>query len=142
MSIRVQQFFDRLAELFAEDRLDRITDHFSYPLPFFANDGLLVFGNAASFGEALTLYRNATRKAGIVRLQPRVVANGVPVRDYSNVWVEWDHADAAGRVQRTSQVRYAVYHPKSVMLPRVELIDYTVTAFPELQPELPLCKSA
>lgn len=142
MPMPIPQFFERLADMFAQEDLSRISDHFTYPLPFFAESGLLVFGAATSLQEALKLYYDATQEAGIVRLIPRVIAHGVPVRGYSNVWVEWDHVDTHGDLKRTSQVRYAVYQPKDAMLPRLELVDYTVTAFPELHPDLPLCRSA
>jgi hypothetical protein len=54
------------------------------------------------------------------------------VRGYSNIWVEWDHFDAACQCQKTSQVHYVFYQSGAKLFPKIELVEYKVTAFPEV----------
>ncbi|MEM6371895.1 MAG: hypothetical protein AAF727_03820 [Pseudomonadota bacterium] len=121
-----------LAQNFKENRLDAVAQHFVFPMPFYANDTLQVFGAAHSLTEALTLYRDATVRAGIVEIVPRLLAEGLPVNGYSNIWVEWDHINKYGQCVCTSQVHYVLFEDGASSLPVVELIDYKALAFPEV----------
>lgn len=142
MSNATLTFLTRMSDLLRHGRLEDLAQHFVYPLPFYANDGLLVFGSTGTLSEALDLYRAAVHEAGIVRITPRIVASGLPSRGYANVWVEWDHIDADGTCARTSQVRYVLFQGSHDLFPKIEMVDYTVTAFPEMQEQFPLLRSA
>lgn len=142
MSRNLNHFLRALAHAFCEGRLEHVAQNFAYPMPFYTDTSLLVFGAQHSLTEGLALYHEAVRKAGIVRIVPRIIANGVPVRGYSNLWVEWDHMDANDACVRTSQVRYAILEQDDALAPRIELVDYTVSAFPELLTDLPILQSA
>lgn len=142
MAVSCVQFLENLAHAFDQDRLDVIAQHFAYPCPFYADNNITVFGGPSALIEGLQLYRTATVKAGIVRVVPRIVAQGVPVRGYSNVWVEWDHLTADRTCLRTNQVRYAVFQDSAALFPRIEMIDYTVIAFPEVQDQFPMFATA
>lgn len=113
-------------------RLCDVARRFTYPMPLYISDDLQVFGAACTFAEVLTMYRCAVERAGVTQLVPRIVAHGLVVRGYSNVWVEWDHLSATGRCLRTSQVRYVMSHQSPGAWPRIELVDYCATAFPEV----------
>lgn len=131
-----------IADAFMEDRMDFAASCFAYPQPVFLRGDLQVFGSAATFIEALRLYRAAARAIGTVKLRPRVVAEGLEHNGYGSVWVEWDHLDRDGKCLRTNQVRYATYQPKGALYPTIEMIDYTVTAFPNALDALPRAQIA
>ncbi|WP_299154850.1 hypothetical protein [uncultured Tateyamaria sp.] len=132
MTSTTAKFLANLAHAFNENRLTEISEHFCYPVPFYAGDHLSVFGSSDTMARGLALYRETTRAAGVVRITPRIVAQGIPIQGYSNIWVEWDHFDAQGVCLRTSQVRYALFKDASRLFPIIEMIDYQVAAFPEV----------
>ena len=142
MTQSMTRFLTRLSHAFCADQLDHIAQNFTYPLPFYAKGELLVFGAPNALVEALAPYREAARKADIVRITPRIVASGLPRKGYSTVWVEWDHFDSEDTLLCTSQVRYAVFQDKLADKPRIELVDYTALAFPEVSDSLPLLETA
>lgn len=142
MSTKTLHFLNALARAFEQDRLLALAHHFSFPVAAYMHDGLLVFGSPATLVEALQEYRNIAAAKGITKLVPRIVAEGLPANRYSNLWVEWDHLDKNDRCQRTSQVRFVLYHPAGCVSPYIEMVDYTVTAFPELAEHLPLAMPA
>jgi len=137
MSCSHQQFFERLAQAFCAERLDTIAAQFVYPMPYYSDHGLVVFGSAATFAEGLGYYHKACKAAGITQIVPRIIAQGVMIRGYANVWVEWDHLDQAGACVRTSQVRYVLFQPPGALFPKIEMVDYTIQAFPEVNEEMP-----
>ncbi|MBY5932081.1 hypothetical protein KUV51_03640 [Tateyamaria omphalii] len=136
------RFLTMLSRAFCNDNLDLMARHFTYPLPMYTKGELLVFGNADTLLEAMTLYREAARAADIQLITPRVVASGLPRKGYSNVWVEWDHFNSAGTLICSSQVRYAVFQDKMALMPRIEMVDYTALGFPEVADALPLMQMA
>lgn len=142
MSDQTLHFLKQLAQAFEQGRLYALAQHFKYPMPAYVHGGLLVFGAADTFVELLAQYRDIAWAAGVTRLEPRIVAEGLRVRDAALLWVEWDHLDHDGICLRTSQVCYARHYPKDSLSPQIELIDYTVPAFPELAADLPLARSA
>ncbi|WP_147106423.1 hypothetical protein [Tateyamaria sp. syn59] len=119
-----------------------MTQNFTYPLPLYTKGELLVFGAPHSLSEALSMYREAARSAGIVRMTPRIIAAGLPHKGYSNLWVEWDHFDSADALICTSQVRYAIFQDAMALHPKIEMIDYTCLGLPDVCDALPLLKSA
>ena len=138
MSVSSTRILSCLADAFLQGRIDYVTGWFAYPQPVYLQGDLQVFGSADTLGEALLLYREAALSIGTVTLRPRIVAEGVPVRGSSTLWVEWDHLDAEGRCLRTNQVRYVTHQAEGDLYPRVEMIDYTVTAFPDALATMPL----
>ena len=137
-----QVFLNGLARHFLDRRIDLVADHFVYPLPFYSDDKLQVFGAACTLQEALAMYRDAIDQAGIVRIVPRIVAEGIAVGGYSNVWVEWDHIDHADLCQRVSQVHYVLNWDGATPDPKIELVEYTATAFPEVPASFLMALSA
>lgn len=142
MSKNVSAFLERLSRVFIDGPLAEVAENFVYPMPFYSNGGLAVFGSADTLLEGLTLYRSAVRKAGILKITPRIIAHGVPSRGYSNVWVEWDHLDVLGLCKRTSQVRYVLFQDGMSLFPKIEMVDYTISAFPEVQDHFPMMATA
>lgn len=142
MTRSLTQFLTMLSHAFCNDQLDCLAEHFTYPLPLYAHDELLVFGAPCAFIEALSLYREAARDAKITKIVPRVIATGIPKKGYSNLWVELDHFDETGAMVRTSQVRYTIFLDKMAIHPKIEMIEYKYLAFPEVSASLPLVQSA
>lgn len=135
-------FLQDLADGFCENRLADVADHFVYPMPLYAGAQLQVYGAAATLAEGLAMYRDAARDAGVCTIVPRIVAQGLPVRGYSHMWVEWDHLSAAGHCLRTSQVHYILYQSGAALFPKIELVDYKVTAFPQVMQDMGLSATA
>ena len=136
------RFLNTLSLSFMQGRLDAVVENFVFPIPLYAADSLQVFGAACTFKEVLTMYRDATLNAGITRIEPRVVAEGLPVNGYSNVWVEWEHMDVAGNCVKTSQVHYVFYLAEAALFPKIEMIEYTMLAFPEISASFSMAKIA
>lgn len=132
MSAITRKFLDDIACHLLDRRLDLVADGFVYPMPLYVQDKMQVFGAACTLQEALALYRDAIDQAGIVRIVPRIVAEGIAVGGGSNIWVEWDHLDGKGRCQRVSQVRYMLNWLGPLPGPRIELVEYKRAAFPEV----------
>lgn len=125
-------FLEHLANAFMDNRFEVVAEHYAYPLSYCAHDDILVFGAKHSLIEALELYRIAVRQAGIMRIAPRIIANGLPLRGYRNIWIEFDHLDADGACLRTNQARYLVFQKEASAVPRIEMVDFTVADYPEL----------
>lgn len=142
MSTQTMPLLNSLARAFEAKELNAFARHFSYPLALYAHDGLLVFGSPATLIEALEDYCNTARDHGVTQLQPRVIAEGIPINERKDIWVEWDHLDAAGTCLRTSQVRFVLRSLPDRPVPVIDLVDYKVAAFPELAEHLPLSMHA
>ncbi|WP_299654351.1 hypothetical protein [uncultured Tateyamaria sp.] len=142
MTQSLTQFLTSLSHAFCTDRLEYLAQHVTYPLPLYTRGELLVFGAPTALIEALGMYRKAAHDADIEKIVPRVIATGIPHKGYSNLWVEWDHFDASDNLICTSQVRYAIFHDKMALHPKIEMVDYTSMAFPEVSESLPLLQSA
>ncbi|MEX0311927.1 MAG: hypothetical protein AB3N17_16950 [Tateyamaria sp.] len=136
------RFLTSLSRAFCNDALTELAQHFTYPLPLYTRGELLVFGAPNALVEALELYRKAAREADIVRVDPRVIATGLPHKGYSHIWVEWDHYDSSDTRVCTSQVRYAIFQDPNALFPRIEMVDYASVGFPEVTDALPLLQSA
>ncbi|MEP1587187.1 MAG: hypothetical protein ABJR46_17200 [Tateyamaria sp.] len=126
------QFLKALAGMFNQGDLAGVAEQFIFPLPFYSNDRLFVFKTPETYVEALDLYRGGVSAGALAKIVPRVVAEGMPVRHYSNVWVEWDHLDTAGHLFLTSQVHYIFHRHSDADFPKVELIEYKVGEFPDV----------
>ena len=142
MSTKTLHFLNVLARAFEQDRLLDLAQHFTFPVPVYVHRGLLVFGSADTLAEALADYRKTACASGMTRLVPRIIADGLPIRQKSNLWVELDHIDANGTCRRTSQIRFIMRHNPGSNLPRIEVVEYQVTAFPEMAEHLPLAMPA
>lgn len=136
MSNATYKFLNTIAENFMQNRLETVAEHFAYPMPYYAEDCLQVFGASCTLTEAIALYREAIAQAGIVKMVPRVLAEGLRVNGYSNVWVEWDHFDETDKSPHTSQVRYVFYQDDNALFPKIELMEYTSQAFPNVSASL------
>jgi len=132
MSRKTERMLSCLANAFMQGRIAYVTQFFVYPLPLYREESLTVLTSAPAFAQVLEEYRDAVLKMGATQVRPRVVAQGLPKNGYTHSWVEWDHLGPEGRVLCTNQVRYATHMASGALYPRVELIDYTVSAFPEL----------
>lgn len=137
-----QRFLENLARNFMENRLAAVAENFVFPIPLYTQDTLQVFGASCTFQEVLTMYRDAAIRAGVTRMAPRILAEGLAINSYSNMWVEWDHFDASGACLRTSQVHYVCCHGAASLFPRIELVEYIETAFPEVSASFAVAKIA
>ena len=137
-----QDLFDALSHKLFTCQLDAMTEHFVYPMPLYSGDHLQVFGAPCTFKEVLALYREAIEQAGVIRMAPRIVAQGVVINKRSIIWVEWDHFQSADGPTLTSQVRYVLVHRDMAALPKIEMIEYKFTAFPKVTEQFASVKHA
>lgn len=137
-----EQFLNALADMFMQHNLVGVAEHFVYPIPLYTDDDLQVFCSAGALVKALVLYRDAISAIDVTKIIPRIVAEGMPVRGYANVWVEWDHLNSARQCQRTSQARYVFFNKSVTDFPRIEMVEYKVRAFPHLNPSTPRIATA
>lgn len=142
MSNSACRFLNTLSQNFMNGRLDAVVENFVFPIPLYAGDSLQVFGAPCTFKEVLAMYLDETRKAGIAQLVPRILATGLPANGYSNVWVEWDHLDADGTCLKTSQVHYVFHQADAALFPKIEMVEYTELAFPDIPKSFSLAKIA
>ena len=119
-----------------------MTQHFAYPLPIYAGDSLQVFGAPCTLCEALELYHEAALSAHITCIKPRIIAKGVVIKRHSSIWVEWDHFDATGAPPRTSQARYFLAHSETAQFPKIEMVEYMISAFPQVTDSFAVVKRA
>ncbi|MEO0864720.1 MAG: hypothetical protein AAFY39_09055, partial [Pseudomonadota bacterium] len=124
MTSRSHRLLECLGEAFLAGRLDYVASNFAFPMPLFQDGDLVVFGTAEMMVEGLQMYLDEARQYGTARLRPRVIAEGIPARNHSSVWVEWDHCGADGTCLRTSQVRYVLYQDHGQVYPKIEAADY------------------
>ena len=142
VSTKTLHFLNALMRAFEQGRLLALAHHFTFPMPAYVHDGLLVFGSPETLVEALEEYRDIVSAKNITRLVPRIIAEGITVNGQSNLWVEIDHLDQDDVCQRTSQARFVLHYPWGSVSPKIEMVDYTVAAFPELADRLPLALPA
>ncbi len=135
-------FLSGIVENLMQGRIDAVLENFVFPIPLYAGDTLQVFGAPCTFKEVLTMYHDASLNAGITKITPRILADGLPVNGYSNVWVEWDHLDAQGTCLKTSQVHYVLRYDDAARSPKIELIEYIEQAFPEVSASYSMTKIA
>mmetsp|Transcript_24127 Transcript_24127/g.44844 ORF Transcript_24127/g.44844 Transcript_24127/m.44844 type:complete len:143 (+) Transcript_24127:9546-9974(+) len=141
MSDMTLQFLHGLAKAFDEGRLLELAQNYAFPMPAYTEDDLLVFGSPETLTEGLVIYRDIAVANGIVRTAPRIVAEGLRINNYANLWVEWDHFDASDTCKRTSQVRYVLRFNPQCSMPLIELVEFVVPAFPEISEHLPLVRT-
>ena len=132
------QLLNNLADMFIQNNFDSVAEHFVYPIPYYTVANLQVFVTADTMVKALKIYRERITIAGVTKIKPRIVAEGMQVRGYSHVWVEWDHLNGNGHCFKTNQARYVLGNHDENVGPKIELIEHTVRAFPELTKQLPI----
>lgn len=138
MPIENETFLIALADMLLADEIETLAEYFIFPMPCYSEEDLQVFRTKEAFVAAQTLYKEAIVASGVVKLVPRIVAHGLPLRDYSNVWVEWDHLDREHHPLLTSQVRYVLHHAAGACFPKIELVEYKFRAYPELSKGVPI----
>lgn len=131
MTRTIDQLFERQAEAFFAGDIDDIVENFNFPLPIYVADEVFVY-DRDSLASAMAQYREVIRAEGIDGLKARVVAQGLPIRGRSTVWVEWDHVSANGSRIRTNQAQYMLAQAEGIRAPKIDMVDYRQVSFPEM----------
>lgn len=123
------QFLQAMAHDFYHDRMESAASRFVVPLPMYVEGDLNVYSATDNLMSRLAQQRRIMERTGLITIRPRIIAEGVPANGYSHLWVEWDYLDEAGQSQRTSQIRYVLFHDGLTKFPQIEMVDCKVAAF-------------
>lgn len=123
------QFLQALAHDFYHDRMESAASRFVVPLPMYVEGDLDVYSAMDNLMSRLAHQRRIMERNGLITIKPRIIAEGLLVNGYSHLWVEWDYLDEVGQSQRTSQVRYVLFHDGLSKFPQIEMVDCKVAAF-------------
>jgi hypothetical protein len=128
MSSSVEELCRALVSAFWEGRLERLSDHYTYPLAVYLPDGVRIEMTPDVTAEAILVRRKAALRAGMrtVRLEIAEVTESPQGRVV--VGLSWDFLDAQGRRLDRSEMRYYCRRwPDGVV--RVEMIEFTKLGF-------------
>ena len=112
----------RLGELILAGRLEEATRFWSFPCPVEVEGELMVMRDAQAL-EAFFRHRSElARKAGLLRLIPRIVAIEVPRDGRFRVWLHWiHHFPDRAEEDRTPSVYFMVRRPSGEL--SIEMMD-------------------
>lgn len=127
------QLRNRAAWLMSE-RYDLIVADYCFPLPVHINASRMVVRNADEAISMLRLQRSVFLERGLVALTPSVTAMDLPRGGRFRIWVDWHECSVTGEGTLQSQVIYYCHQTPGGF--RIEMVDYTRLAMPEMQPRL------
>jgi hypothetical protein len=87
----VTALFVRLGQLFAEGRTAEMAQFWSYPCPIEVNGTLVVMRDAAALASVMAERRRRASEAGLLMLEPHIVAVEIPRGGRFRVWLRWVH---------------------------------------------------
>ena len=120
-----------LATAFRDGRLDRIPEHYIYPLAIYSPAGLWIEASPQETGDVIFLRRAAALKAGMVdlRLTIREIADVEGERQ--RVGVTWEFLGPGDLTIARSVLNYVCRRCADGAV-RVEMIDFSELAFSEV----------
>jgi hypothetical protein len=127
------QFRSRALWLLA-GRIDEIVAEHQFPLPVDFGDSRLIVRSPDEARTLLGHLRAAYVRRGVAALVPMITAVDLPRGGRFRVWVDWHSAPhPGGPTHLASAVYYCRQVPAGM---RIEMVDCTSLAIPDLQPEL------
>jgi hypothetical protein len=126
-----------LVGAFKEGRLDRLSDHYLYPLAIYSPLGLWIEASPEETADIVFRRRAAALKAGMADV--RVTIGEIEEIDAGRlrVGLAWDFLDTGGQSLGRSELRYFCRRGMDASL-RVEMIEFSQLAFPEAgRPDVP-----
>jgi len=117
-----------LALAFKEGRLDRLSEHYVYPLAIYSPSGLWIEANPRETADIVFLRRALAVKAGMADLRVAVGTIKELAGGRIKVGVSWEYLDAVGRTLGRSKLNYYCRRGEDAVL-RVEMIDFSELAF-------------
>ncbi len=93
----VSALFGRLGQLFAQECLRGMTEFWAYPCPVEVNGSLVVMRDSTALERFYARRRLGPQEAGLVALEPQIIAVEIPRNGRFRVWLRWRHvfADSA-----------------------------------------------
>jgi hypothetical protein len=133
----VQDLCMALALAFREGRLERLSDHYIYPLAIYSPRGLWIEGTPQQTAEIIFRRRAVALALGMADV--RVTIGEIAEVDGGRLraGVAWDFLDARGRSLGRSELSYFCRRGADAQL-RVEMIEFSRLAFEDAtRPEPP-----
>lgn len=120
-------------ELLLAGRFDEMLDSYLFPLPVFLPAQRVLLPGPQAARAMLSILRRSLLQSGVVALRPQVRAVELPRAGRYRLWVDWQELVMPAAELRTSQ---AIYYCRATELgPRIEMVNYTRLAMPELHQE-------
>lgn len=108
-----------------------LAKYFQFPIAYYLPERVLVFSRPDVLKARFIAHEAYLKSVGVHRIQPRqvTVLDGTDMR--AMIALEWHYLNADGEILRQSQVRYVLCRNEEVGDLQIELVDYSVTAYPE-----------
>lgn len=113
----------RRGDLLLSGLIDTLLSSYSFPLPVFLEERLLLIGSESQAREILGHLRLSLKDRGIGRMEPRVTAVELPRAGRYRVWVDWHELGAPPGGPGLSQAIY--YCRDTVDGLQIEMVNYT-----------------
>jgi hypothetical protein len=113
----------RRGDLLLSGLIDTLLSTYSFPLPVFLEERLLLIGSEDQAREILGHLRLSLKERGIGRMEPRVTAVELPRAGRYRVWVDWNEAGTAPGGPGLSQAIYYCRDTEDGL--RIEMVNYT-----------------
>jgi hypothetical protein len=133
MASSVEELCHALVSAFSEGRVDRLSDHYVYPLVIYLPKGFRVEMTPKETAETVFARRAAAVLAGMQTVRLRIAEVAEMEGGRMPVRLSWDFLDSEGRTIARSTMRYFCRRAEDGTL-RVEMIEFTEIAFPDAAP--------
>jgi hypothetical protein len=134
MSSSVEELCRALVTAFSEGRLDRLSDHYTYPLAIYLPHGVRIEMTPDQTVAAVKARRKAALRAGLGSVRLTIASVTETPQGRITVGLSWEFLDeAGGRIDRSVMRYYCRRWPEGAV--RVEMIEFTEIAFAEALPE-------
>ncbi len=105
--------------------------YFRFPIAYYLPERVLVFSRPDMLKSRYLAHETYLKSVGVHRIRPQNVTILDATEDRAMIALEWQYANADGHVLRQSQVRYVLCRNEVAGDLQIELVDYSVTAYPE-----------
>jgi hypothetical protein len=119
----ISAHLSRRGDLLLSGRIETLLSTYSFPLPVFLEERLLLIGSEDHAREILGHVRLSLTARGIGRMQPKVTAVELPRAGRYRVWVDWHEPGAAPDGPGLSQAIYYCRDTEDGL--RIEMVNYT-----------------
>lgn len=124
-------FFKALSDACMRQSGDVTTRYFNLPAAYYTPKNLHVFSNRDSLAARLDAYRTFLTDRGITRISPANITVIETSGERALVQVDWEYLNGHGAQQRMACAQYVLRRGQVLGDLRIELVDYSVVAYPQ-----------
>jgi hypothetical protein len=121
--LKISTYFSGRGDLLLSGRIETLLSTYSFPLPVFLEERLLLIGSEDQAREILDHVRQSLTDRGIGTMRPKVTAVELPRAGRYRVWVDWHELGAAPDGAGLSQAIYYCRETDDGL--RIEMVNYT-----------------